>query len=314
MYVTLNKIHVAYDQVYLRWKLGDYGEEHPTNPIRAKYAVEFLSQEHDIEIVSPDISAYDREYLELIHSKEYVSKVLDYGHCGEWRPDNLELGNVALHMFSGTVRLVEKMLANEARVCFNPQGAKHHAMYDHSSGFCVFNDMAWAAKEFHKNGMKVVYIDWDAHHGDGVEALLSDEPDIVTCSIHDANIFPGTGLDGHHPQDGIYNWAIGNRGGDEEFMKAIDEVEEVVHAVQPDVILLAAGADGHVTDPLSTIQFDLPGYDYAARAVGRLARSYTEGRVLIGGAGGYQPYHHTPVIWSRVVSNVHTYSNLWVKS
>jgi acetoin utilization protein AcuC len=311
---TSNNLHIAYSPIYLKWKLGYPNEEHPTNPVRAKYATELLAADYKTKLVLPKVVDGDRARIESIHSKEYVSRVLDKGHCGEWKPDNTELGNVALHMFAGTVRLVEKMLAGEARVCFNPQGAKHHAQYDRSSGFCVFNDMAWAAKEFHKHGMKVVYIDWDAHHGDGVEALLYDEPDIITCSIHDGSIFPGTGVDGHDPKNGVYNWAVEPGAGDATFIQAMREVDDVVSQEKPDVILVATGADGHITDPLSSLNFDYPGYAFAAETVGRLAATYADNRVLIGGAGGYQPFDHTPAIWAHVVSGIYESSSAWLAS
>ena len=301
-----DKIHVAYDDVYLGWKLGGRTtDSHPTNPVRAKFATQLLSNDHELVIVKPDIQEGDRAKVESIHDRDYVSRVLDKGHCGEWYPDQVELGKVALHMFAGTVRLTEKMLADEIKIGFNPQGAKHHAQYDHSSGFCVFNDMAWAAKEFQKNGMKVMYIDWDAHHGDGVENLLADEPDLVTCSIHDSVIFPGTGLKGHTPKKGIYNWALDPASGDDTFIQVMGEIETLADKIKPDVVLLATGADAHRTDPLSTLNFDYYGYDFAARTVGRIASSYSEGRVLIGGAGGYQPFDHTPAIWARVVDAVY---------
>ena len=129
----MTKLHVAYDDVYLDWKLGSADFEHPTNPIRAKYATELLAETHDIQIVKPDIHALDRDRVESIHDPSYVSRLLDAGHCGEWRPDNPYLGKVALHMFAGTVRLVEKMLNEDVKVAFNPQGAKHHAQYNRSS-------------------------------------------------------------------------------------------------------------------------------------------------------------------------------------
>ena len=305
--MTNRKIHVAYDDIYLDWKLGYEGDKssHPTNPIRAKYATELLAEDKDIVIVKPDIHPTDRARVESIHNAAYVSRVLDKGACGEWHPDDPHKGQVALHMFAGTVRLAEKIIADEIKIGFNPQGAKHHAQYDRSSGFCVFNDMAYAAKLFKANGMKTMYIDWDAHHGDGVENLLANDKDLVTCSIHDATIFPGTGLDGHKPERGIYNWALDPASGDDVFMEAMGEIEQLADQIKPDVVLLATGADAHKTDPLSTLQFDYPGYDYAARAVGRIASAYAGGRVLIGGAGGYQPCDHTPLIWSKVVSAVH---------
>lgn len=300
----MTKLHVAYDDVYLDWKLGSSDFEHPTNPIRAKYATQLLVEDYDVKIVKPDIHLPDRDRVESIHDSSYVSRVLDAGHCGEWRPDNKHLGQVALHMFAGTVRLVEKMLDNELKVGFNPQGAKHHAQFDRSSGFCVFNDMAWAAREFQRNGMKVMYIDWDAHHGDGVENLLADSPDLVTCSIHDSVIFPGTGLNGHKPKKGIYNWALDPGAGDIDFRNVVDQIADLSNKIKPDVVLLATGADAHRGDPLSTLNFDYPGYEHAGRIAGQIANTHAQGRILIGGAGGYQPFDHTPRIWSTVVSKV----------
>lgn len=310
----MTKLHIAYDDVYLDWKLGSEGMSHPTNPVRAKYATELLQESHDVTIIKPNAGPEDRIRVESVHDPIYVSRVLDLGNSGQWEPDNPAMGHVALEMFAGTVRLTEKMLAGDLKVGFNPQGAKHHAQYDYSSGFCVFNDMAWAAHEFQRNGMKVMYIDWDAHHGDGVENLLADHSDLVTCSIHDSTIFPGTGLKGHFPAQGIYNWALDPASGDEQFMQAMDEITELANKIKPDVILLATGADAHRTDPLSTLNFDYPGYSYAALSVGQIASTHAEGRVLIGGAGGYQPFDHTPQIWSTVVGLVYDEVNLFTKA
>lgn len=301
----MSKLHVAYDDIYLKWKLGSADGSHPTNPVRAKLATELLTEEFpDLVLVTPNATELDRDRVQFVHDAGYVSRVLDDGHSGEWRPDDIEKGQVALEMFAGTVRLHEKIMSGEAKVAFNPQGAKHHAQYDHSSGFCVFNDMAWAARQFDLKGMKVMYIDWDAHHGDGVENLLRDHADIVTASIHDSVIFPGTGLKGHEPDYGVYNWALDPSSGDEAFVHAMSEIEVLADKIKPDVVLLATGADAHISDPLSTLNFDYPGYTYAAKTVARIANKHSQGRVLIGGAGGYQPLDHTPKIWAHVVSQI----------
>jgi acetoin utilization deacetylase AcuC-like enzyme len=96
----------------------------------------------DVVVIEPEVDAGDRERLESIHSPAYVAEVLDKGVCHDWTGEKPELGQVALQMFAGTARLVEKMIAGEIRVGFNPQGAKHHAQYGWSEGFCVFNDHA----------------------------------------------------------------------------------------------------------------------------------------------------------------------------
>lgn len=301
---TAKNLYISYGHDYLDWRLGG---GHPTNPERATLATAFIEHElgkSSITVIEPEVFDGDIEKLYGIHDKEYVDEVIYKGQSYEWSGDSLLLGQTALTMFAGTARLVEKILSGEADVAFNPQGAKHHAHYNRSSGFCVFNDMAWAAVEFEKHGMRAMYVDWDAHHGDGVEGLLYYTPHL-TASIHDGTIFPGTGRDGHDTENYVYNWALGQGSGDRQFAAAMADIEELADEYQPDIILLATGADGHETDPLSTIKFTYDGYLNAADTIVRIARKHTDGKVLIGGAGGYQPHTHTPRIWSEVVTTVY---------
>jgi acetoin utilization protein AcuC len=93
--------------------------------------------------------------------------------------------------------------------------------------------------------------------------------------------------------------------GDDAIRYAVDEIFELANKIQPDVVLLATGADAHRTDPLSSLNFDFPGYEHAARTAGQIASTYASGRILIGGAGGYQPFGYTPQIWATVVSKVY---------
>lgn len=144
-----NKLTIAYSDDYLNWKLGSGDGTHPTKPIRAQIATEHLVNElgaDNVEIIEPEFRDGDREKIESIHSTEYVSEVIDDGRSYDWAGDKPEMGYTAAQMFSGTVRLVEKMVAGETQVGFNPQGAKHHAQYGWSEGFCVFNDFAWPPK------------------------------------------------------------------------------------------------------------------------------------------------------------------------
>ena len=157
-------------------------------------------------------------------------------------------------------------------VGFSPQGAKHHAMADRGSGFCVFNDMAWAAKHFAGQGKRVLYVDLDAHHGDGVEALTRDEPLVMTCSVHDSTIFPFTRHQDERDR-GVHNFPLARDAGDEELLASVAAVVELAEQWRPEVLLVAIGADGHVTDPLSTLQYSYEGYTAAARALRRHGRS-----------------------------------------
>ncbi len=301
----MTKLHIAYGHDYLNWRLGG---GHPTNPERATLATAFIEHtlgKKNVVVFEPTTLDTDIDALYEIHDRDYVNRVVFGGQSGEWAGENLELGQTALAMFAGTARLVEMMLDQDVKVAFNPQGAKHHAHYSSSGGFCVFNDMAHAANEFGKRGLKVMYIDWDAHHGDGVEELLYNTPHL-TASIHDGTIFPGTGRDGHDTEHFAYNWALRREAGDTEFITAMEEIELLADEYKPDIILLATGADAHETDPLSTTKFTYAGYEVASEIVARIAKKHTGGRVLIGGAGGYQPHTHTPRIWAQVVSDIYS--------
>lgn len=297
-------ITIAYTPQYLDWQLG---AGHPSNPVRARLAVEQLvAQGFPTRVITPTFDA-DRT-LRLageVHDVAYVEEVLA-GRCDEWDGTNETLGRTASVMFTGTVDLVGAMLADGLLpgVYFNPQGAKHHAHHARSGGFCVFNDMAWAAQHFTGVGKRVLYVDWDAHHGDGVEELLLDNRLAVTASIHDGTIFPGSGRDGHDVSRGAYNWALPAGAGDFQLVMAMEEVSRLLHEMRPDVVLVACGADGLAGDPLSTLQYTIGGIFKAAGGLGYECASAGI-PVLVGGAGGYQPETETPEAWVATVRALH---------
>lgn len=313
---------VAYSDHYLDWLLGSGDGSHPTKPVRAKLAIEMLLEEfgdlvevHEPALQSPELV---RREIEVIHDPKYAREVLDDGMSSEWLADRPEMGQTALTMFAGTKLLTDRMIAGVTRFGFNPQGAKHHAAYANSSGFCVFNDMAWAAKKFPKAGLQPIYIDWDIHAGDGVQHLIA-HTNIPTLSVHGHSTFPGDpetinrelareGIrhTAHQPERAIYNWGINPNDGDDALEWALAEMDAVIYETQPDVILLAAGADGHggANNLGASNTFTYAGFQHAANRVADWANQHASGRVLIGGAGGYQPLDHTPRIWANVVGTI----------
>jgi acetoin utilization protein AcuC len=311
---TLQKLKVIYTDLYLKWQLGDGDGSHPTNPVRAELATQMLTEKYgeDVVVVDPIDPAKegsDMDALRETHDEKFIEEVLA-GRSGEWTGTKPELGQTALAMFKGTIRAVEAILSG-VKVVFNPQGAKHHAKYDRSSGFCVFNDMTYAALALQAKGLRPLYIDWDIHAGDGVAEMLSGTG-IPRISIHGGNNFPYDRRyqvpfgECHDEADHCYNFNVGSFDGDEVFMECIDKAREIIEAYKPDVILLAAGADGHTgLDNLSgTNTYTAVGFTYAAEMVAEMAIKHADGRVLIGGAGGYQPYKETPETWALVVGTI----------
>jgi acetoin utilization protein AcuC len=309
---------IAYSENYLKWLLGAGDGSHPTNPIRAKIATEMLVKRlgDQVRVVEPAWTAATREAVESIHDPSYVSAVVDDGRSSEWTGLKTELGETALLMFEGTKVLVEQMIAGDTTVGFNPQGAKHHAQYAHGEGFCVFNDMAWAAIELKKAGLKPLYIDWDVHAGNGVQDLLGDT-DIPTLSIHRYGIYPthsdvwdpkrpgGGNYEYHNPESHWYNWCLEGGGGDKDLAWAMEGVTKKVDEYQPNILLLATGADGHQDDNWG-MKYTDEGFKASAAVVADLADKYCHGRVLIGGAGGYVPTTTTPRVWADVVEAIYS--------
>jgi acetoin utilization protein AcuC len=295
-------ITIAYTPGYLAWE-GSHA-----SPQRARLAVEHILARTESEgiattIIEPEFDADRiREELALVHDPAYVDGVL----AGKRGVPNKLQGKTASLMHLGTSDLVAQIEADgfKPQVYFNPQGAKHHAAKDHASGFCVFNDHAWAAQHWAAQGKKVAYLDWDAHHGDGVEALTRDNVNILTASIHQGGIFPGTGNRTSHKHRAL-NYPLDSGDGDVELLEAVEDALYAIRDFEPDVILLACGADGLAGDPLAQLMFTIEdGIIPAARLVGQLAKELGV-PVLVGGAGGYQPFTYVPIAWAETILTIH---------
>jgi len=294
-------ITIGYSRGFLKWT-GSHASPQRAALALAHIQARAVEDEIDIKVIDPK-KTYElgengtRAALREVHDHNYVDRVIGGklpGHGGDQ-------GRIATLMFEGTRALVKEMEARgmPSEVFFNPQGAKHHAGFDYASGFCVFNDMAWAAKHFTDKGLKVAYLDWDAHHGDGVEMLTRDNKKVLTVSIHQGGIFPGTGL-GSDPKKLVYNFPLDAGDGDEELMDRVVMALDIIADFEPDILLLAIGADGHVEDPLASLEFTVEGFGQAGAAVGEYAREKGI-PVLVGGAGGYTPFSYTPLAWAEVI-------------
>ena len=281
-----------------------FDSHHPTQGRRFTKARELLLEFADeagidvIEIASDLLP--DRGVLETVHDPTYVDEVIVQGRCGEWAGERPDLARLAHRMVGGTLLAAKALVEGRALAAVHFPGAKHHAMRDHSSGFCVFADFAIATRRLlddPTSGVnRIAILDIDAHHGDGTEALLLDEPRVLTFSIHDRTIFPGTGH-ADSPQQHVYNVPLGAGSGDAELDEGIDRFVELARKFGPDMILIVMGADGHEEDPLSTLRYSISGME---AAVGRVRRAFPEVPILLGGAGGYLPDTVTPEAWTRM--------------
>jgi acetoin utilization protein AcuC len=199
---------------------------------------------------------------------------------------------------------LDALLTNKTKLAIHFPGAKHHAQSDHSSGFCVFADFALAADIATKNyGKKVAILDIDAHHGDGTENLTAENLIVLTFSIHQDGIFPGTG-NKSYPEKNVYNYPLGSdyldgntNKDDRALMSGVEKFCDLAKEFNPGLLFIACGADGHKEDPLTGLTYSIEGYIDAAKKV---RERFPNLPILLGGAGGYLPDTITPQVWSEV--------------
>jgi acetoin utilization protein AcuC len=272
-----------------------------------RFLTDSMSEKNkELTIVEPRLAAKDE--LLRVHSSRYISEVLDDHESGQWSGERPDLSNLAALFAGGTLVALDALLTGKTNTAVHFPGAKHHAQYDYSSGFCIFADFALAADIATKDhGKKVAILDIDAHHGDGTENLTSDNPNVLTFSIHEKGIFPGTGNE-CEPAKQVYNYPLGSNEpaqnpnkDDQALINGVTEFSRLAEQFEPDLLFIACGADGHAEDPLSSLQFTLEGYGSTAKLI---RSSFPSIPILVGGAGGYLPDTRTPEVWCHFAKTI----------
>ena len=298
----MNKpIYLVHTDEYKSWI---FDPTHPTQGRRFSNARDLLTaaaKEKGLDLVEVLPRPATEAELLRVHTSDYIDEVLNQHLSSEWDGERADLANLARLFVGGTLIALDALLTNKSKLAIHFPGAKHHAQADHSSGFCIFNDFAIAADIATKDhGLRVAILDIDAHHGDGVENLTRGNHNVITFSIHQGGIFPGTGYESEAGD--FYNIPLEDGAGDEELLEAIDQFISVLGARdriwnwQPDLLCITCGADGHNEDPLTGLTYSVAGYVAAAKKV---RERFPDLPILLGGAGGYLPDTRTPEIWGR---------------
>jgi acetoin utilization protein AcuC len=209
-----------------------------------------------------------------------------------------------------SVGAAEAVWRGEADHAVNFAGGLHHAMPGQAAGFCVYNDAALAVARLLELGAeRVVYVDTDVHHGDGVQTAFWDDPRVLTISLHETprTLFPyATGwpeeTGGADAEGGAVNVALPAGTGDEGWLRAFHAVvPALVAAFRPQVLVSQHGADSHVEDPLAHLAVSLDAQRVVAEACHRLAHEHAQGRWVALGGGGYAVADVVPRAWAHLV-------------
>ena len=237
---------------------------------------------------------HSAEYLDALHRLSRGETVPGMGRFGFGDGDNPPFHGMweASLLYSGaSLNAAELVLSGQYRYAFNSSGGLHHAARDRASGFCLINDNALAADAALDRGMRVAYIDIDAHHGDGTQSIFYHDPRVLTVSVHETGrtLFPGTGFTNEIGEgDGTgysINVPMAPFSTDPHFAYVFDEVvEPIVRAYDADFVILQVGADAHVGDPLTHLQLTSRGW---LELVKRLLAVAGDKPVVVLGGGGY---------------------------
>lgn len=303
-------VAIVHSHQYADWV---FDKNHPTQGRRFILAKEILCRklfEKNIHYVLHAPRKATINELYRIHDFEYVHQILDQNISNEWVGKRADLAELAALFAGGTLVALDELLSGRSHTAIHFPGAKHHAQFDHSSGFCIFNDFALAADlATNIHSKRVAILDIDAHHGDGTENLTADNPMVMTYSIHQYGIFPGTGLL-NDPDRNVFNFPLypgnplGGIGmGDNALLHGVLDFMQKIKVFKPDLLFIACGADGHFQDPLSNLNYSTRGISKIAKL---LRTKYPTMPILLGGAGGYLPDTRTPEVWSEFAISLAT--------
>ena len=243
--------------------------------------------------------AADDRRLEAFHDAGYVAALRAADAAGTVAPDVRErhnFGNLENPLFPGVFEraatavggsILAAELALEGRIVFHPAGGTHHGRRDRASGFCFFNDPVFAIRTLLDGGARrVLYVDVDAHHCDGVQAAFAGDARTRLVSIHEAGRWPYTGAADDAGGGNALNLPVPPACNDAEFLRLLDEVVLAAgESFEPDAVVITCGTDALAGDPLSRMGLSNVALWDAVLAVTDLAAP----AVVLGG-GGYNPW------------------------
>ncbi len=318
------KTGFVYSEEFMKY---DFGPFHPMNQIRIKLTYELMKElgifdREEVILSEPEVATL--EQIQLIHSKDYVEMVRNVSDgkskqgaflFGLGSGDNPIFEDMyyasAVHT-GAVIHATDIVMDGQVNHAFTPAGGLHHASRSRASGFCVFNDPAIAIKKLLVEGKvkRAAYVDIDAHHGDGVQALFYDSPEVLTISLHESGryLFPGTGFENEvGTGDGkgfSVNVPLPTYTRDSSYIFAFKEiVPPLLESFKPDLILTQLGVDAHHSDPLTHLMIGTGTYERIAGIIHDLAHEICDGKWVGVGGGGYDPVV-VPRIWTLIFAQM----------
>jgi len=273
----------------------DTGLGHPERSQRLTAVLDALD---DAGLAADGRAATEASVQDLtrLHPAAYVQAVLDAAPASGlarldadtvMSPGSLRAARLAAGAVIDAVRAVTGGETARAFAAVRPPG--HHAEPGRSMGFCIFSNVAVAARVAQAEGMaRVAVIDFDVHHGNGTQAAFESDAGLFLGSIHQAPLYPGTGLETETGVGNIVNRTVAPHASRQDWRAAFsDGLMPALDAFAPDLILISAGFDAHRRDPLAHQSLEAEDFAWATRAVVEVARARCGGKVVSSLEGGY---------------------------
>jgi acetoin utilization deacetylase AcuC-like enzyme len=294
----MSKTVVFYDPLYLEHDTG-YG--HPERAERLEATMQMLEKSglsERVRILSPRDATV--EEIELVHPRGYIEKIKSVAESGGGyldmdTPVSARSYDAALRSTGASLEGLERIFAGEIDNAFclqRPPG--HHATATQGMGFCLFNNNAVASRFAMENyGVERVFIlDWDAHHGNGIQDIFYDDDKVLYVSLHQYPHYPGSGSYqevGSGAGEGYtVNFPLPPRSGEDVYLAAFDRVIlPIARQYDPQLILISAGYDGHHSDPLCSMNLSASSYSEMATRLKGLAEDVCGGKMMACLEGGY---------------------------
>ncbi len=289
---------IIYDDIYLK---HDTGPDHPENSARIINTIEHLRSANcwqKLDIKKP--RAATEAEVSAIHSTSQIEQIAEIARSGGGYLDpdtyvSSDSYEAALNAAGAPLTAIDLIMDKKVYNAFclvRPPG--HHATPEKGMGFCLFNNVAIAAKYIQSRYSldRIVIIDWDVHHGNGTQDAFYDDPSVMYFSMHRYPFYPGTGAEEETGKDSgsgfTINIPLSYNTEPQEYLKFFEDIlEKRIKPFNPQFILISSGFDAYRLDPISGLSLEASDYNKLTKLTQNIAKDCCDGRIVSCLEGGY---------------------------